>query len=167
MKVKKAIELFEKHNPEAVVRLHGPNGDGVVAIITGVEDKSTACFVDQSEYVSEEDEPVKTVKELVEELKLHNPDADLKLHLLNGETALFIVCYNDDDENVWIESESDVDMSYQLESLFQDAVEEGMDELDVYMELLDTGVDVDMVRRNLGEEAADHMETFCKEHGLI
>ena len=167
MKVKKAIELFEKYyNPQAIVRLHGPNGDGVVAIITGIEDKSTACFVTQSEYVSEEDESVKTVKELVEELKLHNPDTDLKLHLLNGETALFII-YENDDKNVWIASEGDVDTTYLLESLFQDAVAEGMDELDVYMELLDTGFDVDMVRRNLGEEAAEHMKTFCEEHGLI
>lgn len=167
MKVKKAIELFEKYNPEAVVRLHGPNGYGVLAIMTGTGDESTACFVDESDYVSEDNEAIQTVEEIVEELKLHNPETDLKLHMLNGETALFIVCYENDNKNVWLESEVDVDMSYQLESLFQDAVEEGMDELDVYMELLDTGVDVDMVRRNLGEEAADHMETFCKEHGLI
>lgn len=38
---------------------------------------------------------------------------------------------------------------------------------DVYMEMLECGIDVDMVRKYLGTDAADHMQTFCEEHGLI
>lgn len=35
------------------------------------------------------------------------------------------------------------------------------------MEMLETGIDVPMVRKHLGDEAADHMQDFCEEHGLI
>lgn len=38
---------------------------------------------------------------------------------------------------------------------------------DVYSEMLETGIDIKMVRKYLGDDAADHMKDFCKEHGLI
>lgn len=41
-----------------------------------------------------------------------------------------------------------------------------LDELDVYMDMLEIGIGVDMVRKYMGDELADHMEKFCKEHGL-
>lgn len=47
------------------------------------------------------------------------------------------------------------------------ALEDGKDELDVYSEMLETGIDIKMVRKYLGDDAADHMKDFCKEHGLI
>lgn len=31
----------------------------------------------------------------------------------------------------------------------------------------ETGIDIKMVRKYLGDDAADHMKDFCKEHGLI
>lgn len=39
--------------------------------------------------------------------------------------------------------------------------------LDVYSEMLETGIDIKMVRKYLGDDVADHMKDFCKEHGLI
>lgn len=59
------------------------------------------------------------------------------------------------------------DMSDEIQARFDDAIENGTDELDVYMEMLETGIDVPMVRKHLGDEAADHMQDFCEEHGLI
>lgn len=50
---------------------------------------------------------------------------------------------------------------------FDAALEDGKDELDVYSEMLETGIDIKMVRKYLGDDAADHMKDFCKEHGLI
>lgn len=38
---------------------------------------------------------------------------------------------------------------------------------DVYSEMLETGIDIKMVRKYLGDDVADHMKDFCKEHGLI
>lgn len=46
-------------------------------------------------------------------------------------------------------------------------VRDGKDELDVYSEMLETGIDIKMVRKYLGDDVADHMKDFCKEHGLI
>lgn len=34
-------------------------------------------------------------------------------------------------------------------------------------EMLETGIDIKMVRKYLGDDVADHMKDFCKEHGLI
>lgn len=48
-----------------------------------------------------------------------------------------------------------------------DTIEDGKDELDVYSEMLETGIDIKMVRKYLGDDVADHMKDFCKEHGLI
>lgn len=33
--------------------------------------------------------------------------------------------------------------------------------------MLETGIDIKMVRKYLGDDAADHMKVFCIEHGLI
>ena len=41
------------------------------------------------------------------------------------------------------------------------------DELDFYMALTDSGFTVKDVRECMGDETADHMQQFCKEHGLI
>lgn len=43
----------------------------------------------------------------------------------------------------------------------------GKKDLDVYSEMLETGIDIKMVRKYLGDDVADHMKDFCKEHGLI
>lgn len=60
-----------------------------------------------------------------------------------------------------------VDMADEIQSRFDDAIENGTDELDVYMEMLEAGIDVSMVRKYLGDNAAEHMQNFCGEHGLI
>ena len=38
-------------------------------------------------------------------------------------------------------------MSDEIQARFDDAIENGTDELDVYMEMLETGIDVPMVRK--------------------
>lgn len=45
--------------------------------------------------------------------------------------------------------------------------ENGTDELDVYMEMLEAGINVPMVRKYMGNSVADAMQNFCEEHGLI
>lgn len=47
------------------------------------------------------------------------------------------------------------------------ALSGALDELDAYEELINAGVNVEMMRKCLGDEAADHMEKFCYEHGLL
>ena len=66
-----------------------------------------------------------------------------------------------------LETENDNDMREEIQARFDAALEDGKDELDVYSEMLETGIDIKMVRKYLGDDAADHMKDFCKEHGLI
>lgn len=71
------------------------------------------------------------------------------------------------DTTVVLETENDNDMREEIQARFDAALEDGKDELDVYSEMLETGIDIKMVRKYLGDDAADHMKDFCKEHGLI
>ena len=59
------------------------------------------------------------------------------------------------------------DIAKKIQSRFDNAIENGEDELDFYTEMLAIGMDVEMVRKYMGDDIAKHMEEFCKEHGLI
>lgn len=165
MKVKNAIERFEKFNKNAEVKLHGHGGYRVIGIMTGCEDETNVCIEDEAHYICKTG-PM-NVEQVLEHLKRFNPEATLRLHTLDGEEVLFIVAYGHDNNVVWLECESDNDMSSEISARFENAIEEGIDELDVYMEMLEIGIDVDMVRRWMGDEDADHMKEYCEEHGLI
>ena len=71
---------------------------------------------------------------------------------------MFALTFRNDDTTVVLETENDNDMREEIQARFDAALEDGKDELDVYSE---------MVRKYLGDDAADHMKDFCKEHGLI
>ena len=106
------------------------------------------------------------VKTLIRKLEKMDPEAEIRLHDKSGESVLFVLSAKKFPD-VWLQTEGDVDMSDEIQARFDDAIENGTDELDVYMEMLEAGIDVPMVRKHLGDEAADHMQDFCEEHGLI
>lgn len=108
-----------------------------------------------------------TVKRLIEELKNFPQEAVVKLHHRNSEPVLFALAILGDEKNVWLEGESDNDMGAEIEARFKYAIENQIDELDFYMDLLEIGIDIDMVRKYMGDNYADIMEVFCEEHGLI
>ncbi len=107
------------------------------------------------------------IKTLIERLSKFNPEATVKLHRREGEEVLFTVAIEGDDDNVWLETESDNDMGSEIDARFDGATEYWDSELDFYMDLLETGINVAMVRKYMGDELANHMEEFCIEHGLI
>lgn len=107
------------------------------------------------------------VKDLIEKLKVMDSNAVVRLHHKDGEPVLFALQCRDFNDVVWLETESDNDMSEEIWSRLDVTAENAEDELDVYTSMLETGIDVTMVRRYIGDEAADHMQVFCKEHGLI
>lgn len=108
-----------------------------------------------------------TVGKMINLLKTMNPKAEVKLHERFGEPVLFVVALQNDENTVWLETESDNDMAAEIEARFENASEKQLDELDFYMDMLETGIDVGMVRKYMGNEAADHMLGFCRNHGLI
>ena len=107
------------------------------------------------------------VKTLIARLQKMNPEAEVKLNDYNGETALFVNARTNDDGVVWFDGEDDIDMCSEISSRFENAIEENWDELDFYMDMLETGITVDMVRKYMDDEHAVHMQHFCEEHGLM
>lgn len=106
------------------------------------------------------------VKRMVEELQKFNPDAEVKLHHRNGNNALFILSYVKNESTVVIEDKDDNDLRAELSAHFDHAAEEQMDELDFFIDLLDTGFTLEDIRENLPEQY-EYSERFCREHGLI
>ena len=106
------------------------------------------------------------VKTLIKKLEKMDPEAEVRLHDKTGESVLFVLSakkYPD----VWFQTEGDIDMADEIQTRFDDAIENGTDDLDVYMGMLEAGIGVFMVRKYLGDDAAEHMQKFCGEHGLI
>ena len=68
---------------------------------------------------------------------------------------------------ILITPENDENIAKEIQSRFDNAIENDEDELDFYMEMLEIGINVEMVRKYMGDDIAKHMEKFCKEHGLI
>ena len=92
---------------------------------------------------------------------------DLVLHIYKDEDFDQKTKAYNLDTIIVLETENDNDMREEIQARFDAALEDGKDELDVYSEMLETGIDIKMVRKYLGDDAADHMKDFCKEHGLI
>ena len=107
------------------------------------------------------------VKTLIRELSKFNPEAEVRLNDYDGDTALFVNARVDDDNIVWLDGVDDFDLGSELEARFEIAIEEQMDELDFYMDLLEIGITIKQVEEYMGIEKANHMKKFCKEHGLI
>lgn len=107
------------------------------------------------------------VKTLIKKLQKFNPEAVVKLHHRDDEEVLFTVGIAGMNDVMWLETESDNDMSSEISARFEAAYEEDWDELDFYNDLLETGITVEMVRKYMDEEHANHMQVFCEEHGLI
>ena len=71
------------------------------------------------------------------------------------------------EDTEYIEAYLTKDMGEAISARIQQALENDEDELDFYMEMLESGIDVEMVRKFVSNEAADHMQEFCEEHGLL
>lgn len=107
------------------------------------------------------------VKTMIQKLQKMNPEAEVRLNDYNGETALFINARIKDKNVVWIDGEDDIDLGEEISVRYERAIEDQLDELDFYMDLLEIGITVEMVRKYMDDEHADSMKEFCEEHGLI
>lgn len=107
------------------------------------------------------------VKTLMKKLEEFNPDADVKLNDYNGDVVLFVNARANDNNVVWLDGEHDIDLGEEIKTRFLNAVEEYTDEWDFYADLLEIGIDIDMVRRYMDDETGTHMKEFCEEHGLL
>lgn len=107
------------------------------------------------------------VKSLIKRLENVNPEAEIRLNDYNGDSVLFVNERMNDPNVVWLDGENDIDLGEEISSRYEKATDEQEDELDFYMELLEIGITVDMVRKYMGDDRADVMQEFCEDHGLI
>ena len=107
-----------------------------------------------------------TVGTLIKHLEKFDKNEIVHLHAYDGEPVLFTVAAKNK-PGVWLETESDNDMAAEISARLEDASENGIDESGVYGLMLEHGIDVEMVRKYMGNEVADHMQEYCEEHGIM
>lgn len=107
-----------------------------------------------------------TVGTLIKYLKKYDENEVVHLHHFDGEPVLFCLSAKNK-PGIWLETESDNDMAQEISTRFEYALEKGIDEYDIYRQMLIQGIDVDMVRRYMGNDSANHMQEYCEKHGLL
>lgn len=168
MKIKKMIELLRKCDPDAVVKMHHREGEslkmintflGCIALQTGDEKYANPARAD---YMEEKF----TVYNLLEALSSYRDRHDVIMHSLrDGKPVLFVVSYENIPGVVVLEDADDNDLSSELEARFENAAEQQMDELDFFMDLIDTGFTLDDIKEHLPEQY-EYSRMFMTLHGL-
>lgn len=158
MKIRKMIELLEKCDPQAKVKAHHRKGENISFLIP------TENLVLET-YQTEEESSL-TVQALLNGLYLLEEDMDVILDAPDGNPLLFVVSYENIPGIVVLEDAGDNDLSSELEARFEYAAEEQLDELDFFMDLLDTGFTLDDIKENLPEQY-EYSKSYMEEHGLI
>lgn len=165
MKVKSLIEQLEKVNVDAKVVLHGKDGIPMKGYYI-----CSLCFL----LLDTEDvqkHPFRSKITTTKELKDALMEADDKnIPVLTNSVYGDTVTYVDIDakgQEIWLKCEDDLDAD-NLKMMFGNFIAMyGLEELEVYESIMDTGVTVETVEKLFGEEVAKHMENFCQEHGLM
>lgn len=167
MTVKTLKERIENLTLEAdaIIRFGGPHSE---VYLSGMQ-KSAFTFIPMPKKLflraSCSGKNKITVKRLMKFLK--TCDEDMVVYDENDNEILFTCSLVNDNHMMWLETEQDADMVTEIQSRFNDAIEHGVDETEVYENMLESGINVDMVRKYMGDETADHMQNYCEEHGLL
>ena len=109
---------------------------------------------------------IKKMIESLEKFSKLNPDANVKLHGKCGESALFILGTKNDNETIWIESESDVNMKEEISERFK-CINECDNAIDYYADMLDLGITPTMVGKYIGKEYEMRMLIDCASYNLL
>lgn len=107
-----------------------------------------------------------TVEKLINQLKKYNPKAEVRLNDSQGTTALFAVAFANNDNLVWIEGKDDIDLGEEISARFENALETQTDEIDFFMELIDTGISLEDIKKHYPEKY-EYSKNFMEQHGLI
>ena len=107
-----------------------------------------------------------TVERLIKQLSNMNPKAEVRLNDHRGTVALFALAMTGEDDIVWIEGKDDIDLGEEISARFENATESQLDELDFFMDLLETGITLDDIKTYYPEKY-EYSKNFMEEHGLI
>lgn len=166
MKVKKTIELLKNENPTAKVYWGGLNEQDVLIQIEYREDENRVVLSNLP-YVNgrnNEYKPIISVESLLTCLQKIPSDADVIV--ATGDPVLFVVSYNKFPNLVILEDRHNNDLSSELDARFEAAAEKQWDELDFFMDLLDTGFTLADINKYCPEKY-EYSKKFMEEHGLI
>lgn len=166
------IKNLKEMNKNAGVRMGYHDGQPLLLVASKFFDHDIIWLVCSDDLDDAESPEIKFAMEVTNEaliklLSSMNPKAEVRMGSYDGPPVLFAVSCVDDDSVVWLECEDNIDLGEELSARYANAVEEQMDELDFFMDLLEIGITVDTVRKYMDDEHADHMQEFCKEHGLL
>ena len=170
MKVRKFVELLKKCDPEAVIKMHHRDGEKL-HYSEFYEDKKIIIFRTTSDpnpevYPGFGTAGGETVKSFLKLFIEEDMDMDIVMHSPEGMPLLFVVSYENIPGVVVLEDAGDNDLSSELEARFEHATEEQVDELDFFMDLLDTGFTLEDIKENLPEKY-EYSKVFMEDHGLI
>lgn len=109
----------------------------------------------------EREEKNMKVKNLIKKLGKMNPEAEVRLGGKDGEKLLFVLAQSNDNSVVWLEGENENDMANEILT----RIDEGIG--NIYKEMIEQGIDPDMVRKYVGDKDADYMAYVCKNINLL
>lgn len=167
MKVRKMKELLKEQNANASVFLDGIN-DSNCGLIKIAEQENKVILHSMAEVNGKPDtyKPSCIVSVMTLFMWLKKFPDNYDVMMASGDPVLFVVSRVNDNESVIIEDKNVNDLSSELEARFATAAEEQWDELDFFMDLLDTGFTLADINKYYPEKY-EYSRKFMEEHGLI
>ena len=173
MKVYKLLNLL--HGLDGKITLQSPNGpeftavkynwdyDKTVKLITGsrIANDDSSIYLPYNSALSTED-----MISIFANMPL-DTDIMIEKDFSGGSYEPLLFVDASASRNICLKSRGSMDLTEELQTLFDNAADMFADESAFYEDLLDIGFTVKDVRDFLGNDVADHMETFCKEHAII
>lgn len=128
----------------------------IKTLLSEYKDKSI-----KNEENKEREEKFMKVKNLMEKLGKMNPEAEVRLGGKDGEKLLFVLTQSNDNSVVWFEGEDENNMANEIST----RIDEGIG--NIYKEMIEQGIDPDMVRKYIGNIDAEYMEHVCRNINLL
>ena len=174
MKVYKLLNLL--HGLGGKITWQSPNGPGFTAIEYNEDSDKTVKLIIDNQITNGGSRiylPYKSsmsVEDIKSVLGIMPLDAEVMItkdlcSSASYEPLLFVDASANG--SICLKSRGSMDLTEELQTLFDNAADMFADESAFYEDLLDTGFTVKDVRDFLGDDVADHMETFCKEHAIL
>lgn len=165
MKVKKAIELLQSKKPTAQVYLNELDEQqyGLLQIKNREEEnKVVLSNLSNVNGNCNDYKPIISVESLLICLQKLPSDADVIV--ATGDPVLFVISYGKYPDRVVLKDWHA--LTSELEALFATAAKEQWDELDFFMDLLETGFTLADINKYCPEKY-EYSKKFMEEHGLI
>lgn len=164
MKTKKAIKLLQNKKPTAQVYWNELDGQYGLVQIENREEENKVVLSNLSNVNGNcnDYKPIISVETLLTCLKKLPDDADVVV--ATGDPVLFVISYGKYPDRIVLKDWHA--LTSELEALFATAAKEQWDELDFFMDLLETGFTLADINKYCPEKY-EYSKKFMEEHGLL